>query len=191
MTRSPASTWPRTSSRKCVPEHSTAARALRKKRGFSLCFGAGGRSRVRQSGETAPGITSLRGDFARGFFVAVLPGGFKRASANRPCLGPAMLRQRCETWRNKEKGLWQYHNPYLLNWCRGRDSNPHSNCHYPLKIACLPVPPPRRQKRFYAKSRSLASFFFKKSGLALFFFFMAMPEVPLRAARLAKVAPCG
>ena len=131
------------------------------------------------------------GDVARGLCVVVLPGVFKRASANRPCLGPAMLRQRCETWRNKKKGLWQYHNPYLLNWCRGRDSNPHSNCHYPLKIACLPVPPPRRQKRFYAKSRSLASFFFKKSGSALFFFFMAMPEVPLRAARLAKVAPCG
>ena len=34
----------------------------------------------------------------------------------------------------------------LQNWCRGRDSNPHSYCHYPLKIACLPVPPPRRQK---------------------------------------------
>ena len=28
-------------------------------------------------------------------------------------------------------------------WCRGRDSNPHALAHYPLKIACLPVPPPR------------------------------------------------
>src|SRR5690606_32072274 len=27
-------------------------------------------------------------------------------------------------------------------WCPGRDSNPHSFRHYPLKIACLPVPPP-------------------------------------------------
>ena len=45
------------------------------------------------------------------------------------------------------------------NWCRGRDSNPHSYCHYPLKIACLPVPPPRRQKALYAKPRRLASLF--------------------------------
>ena len=47
----------------------------------------------------------------------------------------------------------------LQNWCRGRDSNPHSYCHYPLKIACLPVPPPRRQKVLYAKLRRLASLF--------------------------------
>ncbi len=47
----------------------------------------------------------------------------------------------------------------LQNWCRGRDSNPHSYCHYPLKIACLPVPPPRRQKALYAKLRRLASLF--------------------------------
>ena len=29
-------------------------------------------------------------------------------------------------------------------WCRRRDSNSHSFRHYPLKIACLPIPP-RRQ----------------------------------------------
>ena len=60
----------------------------------------------------------------------------------------------------KEKGL--RHNATTLvlqNWCRGRDSNPHSYCHYPLKIACLPVPPPRRQKALYAKLRRLASLF--------------------------------
>ena len=45
------------------------------------------------------------------------------------------------------------------NWCRGRDSNPHSYCHYPLKIACLPVPPPRRRDALYAKPRRLASLF--------------------------------
>ena len=45
---------------------SSAARARRKKRGFSLCLGAGVRSRVRQSGfsrlqrNAAPGITSFR-----------------------------------------------------------------------------------------------------------------------------------
>lgn len=44
-------------------------------------------------------------------------------------------------------------------WCRGRDSNPHSNCHYPLKIACLPVPPPRHGFLVYIKSRLLASIF--------------------------------
>ena len=47
----------------------------------------------------------------------------------------------------------------LQNWCRGRDSNPHSYCHYPLKIACLPVPPPRRRDALYAKPRRLASLF--------------------------------
>ena len=53
-------------------------------------------------------------------------------------------------------------------WCRGRDSNPHENPHYPLKIACLPVPPPRREKMYYCKLKCLASFFFKKlSRLAL------------------------
>jgi hypothetical protein len=30
-----------------------------------------------------------------------------------------------------------------LLWCRGRDSNSHSFRHYPLKIACLPISPPR------------------------------------------------
>ena len=28
-------------------------------------------------------------------------------------------------------------------WCRRRDSNSHSFRHYPLKIACLPIPPRR------------------------------------------------
>ena len=28
-------------------------------------------------------------------------------------------------------------------WCPGRDSNSHAvNRHYPLKVACLPIPPP-------------------------------------------------
>jgi hypothetical protein len=28
-------------------------------------------------------------------------------------------------------------------WCRRRDSNSHDFRHYPLKIACLPIPPRR------------------------------------------------
>ena len=48
----------------------------------------------------------------------------------------------------------------LQNWCRGRDSNPHSYCHYPLKIACLPVPPPRRQKEFIREAAALGKSFF-------------------------------
>ena len=33
-----------------------------------------------------------------------------------------------------------------VRWCRGRDSNAHGReAHYPLKIACLPIPPPRRK----------------------------------------------
>lgn len=44
-------------------------------------------------------------------------------------------------------------------WCRGRDSNPHENSHYPLKIACLPVPPPRRRQGFYRIVLVMASVF--------------------------------
>ena len=58
----------------------------------------------------------------------------------------------------------------LQNWCRGRDSNPHSYCHYPLKIACLPVPPPRRQKAWQVFFQS-----FFRSGRVFF--------VPARALR--------
>jgi hypothetical protein len=32
---------------------------------------------------------------------------------------------------------------YGATWCRRRDSNSHSFRHYPLKIACLPIPPRR------------------------------------------------
>ncbi len=46
-------------------------------------------------------------------------------------------------------------------WCRGRDSNPHSNCHYPLKIACLPVPPPRHELFIYINAAFLASIFLR------------------------------
>ena len=32
---------------------------------------------------------------------------------------------------------------FVMSWCRRRDSNSHSFRHYPLKIACLPIPPRR------------------------------------------------
>lgn len=44
-------------------------------------------------------------------------------------------------------------------WCRGRDSNPHRNSHYHLKIACLPIPPPRREKRYMQNRDGLQAFF--------------------------------
>ena len=50
-------------------------------------------------------------------------------------------------------------------WCRGRDSNPHENSHYPLKIACLPVPPPRRRQGFYRIVLVMASVFSILAGL--------------------------
>ncbi len=31
----------------------------------------------------------------------------------------------------------------LIFWCRGRDSNPHAFRHKLLKLACLPISPPR------------------------------------------------
>lgn len=33
----------------------------------------------------------------------------------------------------------------LLTWCAERDLNPHALRHYPLKIACLPIPPPAQE----------------------------------------------
>lgn len=30
----------------------------------------------------------------------------------------------------------------LLGWCPGRDSNPHALPRHPLKMVCLPIPPP-------------------------------------------------
>src|SRR5690606_22553292 len=36
--------------------------------------------------------------------------------------------------------------PDFMSWCRRRDSNSHSFRHYPLKIACLPIPPRRLAK---------------------------------------------
>ena len=44
-------------------------------------------------------------------------------------------------------------------WCRGRDSNPHRNSHYHLKIACLPIPPPRREKRYMQNRGGWQAFF--------------------------------
>ena len=44
-------------------------------------------------------------------------------------------------------------------WCRGRDSNPHRNSHYHLKIACLTNYHHLGAKEVYAKQRRLASFF--------------------------------
>ena len=38
-------------------------------------------------------------------------------------------------------------------WCLGRDSNSHGLRHYPLKIACLPISPPRHCIRTPKKSR--------------------------------------
>ncbi len=33
-----------------------------------------------------------------------------------------------------------------LKWCVERDLNPHELGHYPLKIACLPIPPPTHKE---------------------------------------------
>jgi hypothetical protein len=35
--------------------------------------------------------------------------------------------------------------PFQILWCVRRDSNPHAFQHYPLKIACLPIPPRTQQ----------------------------------------------
>ena len=40
--------------------------------------------------------------------------------------------------------------------CRGRDLNPHGSPHYPLKVACLPFPPPRH-KHYLDEKRLLAA----------------------------------
>ena len=45
----------------------------------------------------------------------------------------------------KRKGCGYLPQPLMPCWCRGRESNPHGGCHYHLKIACLPIPPPRHK----------------------------------------------
>lgn len=79
-------------------------------------------------------------------------------------------------------------------WCRGRDSNPHRNSHYHLKIACLPIPPPRREKRYMQNRGGWQAFFcdsvkfFRLSAWGPPAFF------PVRALRMARVGririPC-
>ena len=53
----------------------------------------------------------------------------------------------CSAARNnkKRKGCDYLPQPLMSCWCRGRESNPHGGCHYHLKIACLPIPPPRHK----------------------------------------------
>jgi hypothetical protein len=81
-----------------------------------------------------------------------------------------MQRLMCRTWRTvasartqhlRRSGLRSPSPPYCAgatlrdrnaprarsfvdSWCRRRDSNSHSFRHYPLKIACLPISPRRR-----------------------------------------------
>ena len=47
--------------------------------------------------------------------------------------------------QQKRKGCGYLPQPLMSCWCRGRESNPHGGCHYHLKIACLPIPPPRHK----------------------------------------------
>ncbi len=55
-------------------------------------------------------------------------------------LGCGLGVQKFETKKNRPDGRFFYSSVY---WCRRRDSNSHSSRHYPLKIACLPIPPRR------------------------------------------------
>lgn len=95
--------------------------------------------------------------------------------------------------QQKKKGLRLLATTLMSCWCRGRESNPHGGCHYHLKIACLPIPPPRREKRYMQNRGGWQAFFcdsvkfFRLSaGVPAFF--------PLRALRMARVGrsriPC-
>lgn len=48
---------------------------------------------------------------------------------------------------------------WIVRWCRRRDLNSHDFRHYPLKIACLPIPPPRREKRYMQNRGGWQAFF--------------------------------
>ena len=39
-------------------------------------------------------------------------------------------------------------------WCSERDLNPHVSRHYPLKIACLPIPPPEHIIKLSVRSKT-------------------------------------
>lgn len=68
----------------------------------------------------------------------------------------------CSAVRNKKKrkGCGYLPQPLISCWCRGRESNPHGGCHYHLKIACLPIPPPERLFCFYSLLRNIIIFVF-------------------------------
>ena len=41
---------------------------------------------------------------------------------------------------------------YSITWCGGGDSNPQGLRHHHLKMACLPIPPPPQQGRYFTVS---------------------------------------
>ncbi len=48
--------------------------------------------------------------------------------------------------------------PQLVIWCRRPESNRHGLRHYPLKIACLPIPPRRQRHQFFFDNPDEAKF---------------------------------
>ena len=64
----------------------------------------------------------------------------RKGRKNRGQAGLAAARN-----NKKRKGCGYLPQPLMSCWCRGRESNPHGGCHYHLKIACLPIPPPRHK----------------------------------------------
>ena len=110
---------------------SSAARARRKKRGFSLCLGAGVRSRVRQSGfsrlqrNAAPGITSFR--------RAAPPCLYLKSDALSPgVLRWDLTRRRGSLMKKKERRVIATHPPPCAN------PAPHPNL-LRVQVSAAPV----------------------------------------------------
>ena len=112
---------------------SSAARARRKKRGFSLCLGADVRSRVRQSGfsrlqrNAAPGITSFR--------RAAPPCLYLKSDALSPGVFPIrrdLTRRRGSLMKKKERRVISAHPPPCAN------PAPHPNL-LRVQVSAAPV----------------------------------------------------
>ena len=67
-----------------------------------------------------------------------------------------------DTERGRKKRAFDFEDPCCFPMVSRAGLEPARHSHCPLKTACLPVPPPRREGCIYAKATGMASIFFMK-----------------------------
>ncbi len=65
-----------------------------------------------------------------------------------------------------------------------------ANAHYPLKIACLPIPPPRHQKQEIYKKNFFTCLEFSFYFFVLFLFFSGATGVLFTFTGFSKITEC-